>query len=278
MEDQVTLVAEQPSAAKERNSSAPVMDGYQAEDAPLLVEADSSSKIDCAGGGTPDTIDTNYTNGTTEDSEKSAVTSGSNSMDAAEMKKHQLEHSWALWVRRRSAPQADHGQRMFGFSAAEDFWCMHNHAFPPSKLVDIDTSLFHSGIEPVRDDPHFGTGGRWVFRVDKSQAHHLDDLWLSLIMAVVGEHFVDFGGADIVVGAVVSTRHRTTRLALWLSKATDEKVVLSLGHAFRDVLAGTSGVTDMYSKEFVFEDFRTQAISIQLPRPGIAGLTEGIFQ
>lgn len=96
-------------------------------------------------------------------------------------------------------------------------------------------------------------------------------------MALVGEAFVEHGG-DVIGGAIASVRSRTTRIALWLTKATDEKKVMGTGILFREVLAETTGAADIENKEFVFEDFRTQAVTLQLPRPGITGITEGIFQ
>lgn len=202
--------------------------------------------------------------------------------DASDSSKHPLENRWCSWVNRRAKLQAnlswsERGILAYEFETAEDFWCMHHHSFPPSELENIDCSLFKKGLTPSWDDPMFGCGGRWVVRLEKVSAPLLDSLWLSLNMALVGEGFADLGG-DVVGGAIVSVRNRTTRIALWLTKATDEKKVMATGFGFRDILVDAEGATDMESKEFVFEDFRTQAINLQLPRPGVTGLTEGIFQ
>lgn len=202
--------------------------------------------------------------------------------DEGDASKHPLESRWCFWVNRRAKLQAnlswsERGNLAYEFETAEDFWCMHHHSFPPSQLENIDCSLFKKGFTPTWEDPLFGCGGRWVVRLEKVSAQLLDSLWLSLSMALVGEGFAEHGG-DVVAGAIVSVRNRTTRLALWLTKATDEKKVMGTGYGFRSVLVDTEGAVDIESKEFVFEDFRTQAINLQLPRPGVTGLTEGIFQ
>jgi len=195
-----------------------------------------------------------------------------------ELDKHPLQHRWAIVVRRRGALASDSfGQRMFEFDTVEDFWCMHNYAYQPAALIDVDSCLLHVGAAPSWDDPIFVAGGRWVLRLNKVKPNIANAMWLSLQLALIGEAFADFA-EDLVAGAVFSVRKRKSRIALWTVKAVDERRILAMGRAFREVLAETVGVSDMYTSEFVFEDFRTQAITLQLPRPGIAGITEGIFQ
>merc|ERR1719389_174439 len=164
------------------------------------------------------------------------------------------------------------------FGTAEDFWCMSHFTFPPSKLENVDYSLFKHGITPAWEDPAFQNGGRWVVKLEKVKAQSLDDLWLSLSLALIGEEFLDSGG-ELVCGAIVSVRSRASKIALWLSAAKDEKKVNAIGREYRNVLASTPGLQDIASKEITFEDFRKQAVTFVLSRPlGQDQMTAGVFQ
>lgn len=192
--------------------------------------------------------------------------------------KHELQHQWCLWTYQRpGATKAREGnqdqtnwgdtqRKVHDFGTAEDFWCMYNYSYPPSKLENVDYSLFKNGVTPAWEDPAVKTGGRWVIKLEKVKAQSLDDLWLSLSLALIGEAFTDQGG-DIVCGAIVSVRSRASKLALWLSAAKDEKKVMALGREYRNVLASVPGLQELASKELTFEDFRKQAITYIVPRP-----------
>lgn len=212
------------------------------------------------------------------DPEKAAAQQG----EANAAPKHQLQHNWCLWVHQRPGSQKGgvwtESQRMVHeFGNVEDFWCMSHFSYPPSKLENVDYSLFKQGITPAWEDPAFKNGGRWVVKLEKVKAQSLDDLWLSLSLALIGEAFIDHGG-ELVCGAIVSVRSRASKIALWLSAAKDEKKVLAIGREYRNVLASTPGLQDLASKELTFEDFKRQAVTFNLPRPHGAEVTAGVFQ
>merc|ERR1719444_679964 len=163
------------------------------------------------------------------------------------------------------------------FNTVEDFWCMFHHVYPPSKLENVDYSLFKEGVTPAWEDPAFKNGGRWVVKLEKVKAQSLDDLWLSLSLALIGEAFVDSGG-ELVCGAIVSVRSRASKIALWLSAAKDEKKVMTIGREYRNVLANTPGLQDLANKELTFEDFRKQAVTFVLSRPHASEAASGVFQ
>jgi translation initiation factor 4E len=163
------------------------------------------------------------------------------------------------------------------FGTAEDFWCMHHYCFPPSKLENVDYSLFKHGVTPAWEDPAFKNGGRWVIKLEKVKAQSLDDLWLSLSLALIGEAFMDVGG-ELVCGAIVSVRSRASKIALWLSAAKDEKKIYAIGHQYRKVLSSTPGLQDLDTKELTFEDFKRQAVTFLLQKSHAAEVTAGVFQ
>jgi len=206
--------------------------------------------------------------------------------------KHELQHRWSLWVHQRPGSQKSRqaaggreegaawseSQRMVHeFGTVEDFWCMFNYSYAPSKLENVDYSLFKQGVTPAWEDPTFKYGGRWVVKLEKVKAQSLDDCWLSLSLALIGEAFIDQGG-ELVCGAIVSVRSRASKIALWLSAAKDEKKVMAIGREYRNVLASTPQLQDLATKELTFEDFRKQAVTFVLSKPHAVEPTAGVFQ
>eukprot|EP00434_Breviolum_minutum_P039239 symbB.v1.2.034838.t1/scaffold4568.1/size37887/4 len=119
-------------------------------------------------------------------------------------------------------------------------------------------------------DAAFKNGGRWVIKLEKVKAQSLDDLWLSLNLALIGEAFYEHG-PEVVCGAIVSVRNRASKIALWLSTAKDERRVMAIGREYRNVLASTPGLQELATKELTFEDFKKQSMTYILPKtPGEA--------
>lgn len=206
---------------------------------------------------------------------------GENNAGIAASPKHELQHAWGFWVQmpRNSQKQGSwqEQQRLIHeFGTAEDFWQMHHHIHAPSRLENADYGLFKKGVTPAWEDPAFESGGRWVVKLEKVKAQSLDDLWLSLCLALIGEAFVDYGG-ETVCGGIVSVRSRASKVALWLSVAKEEKRVMAIGHAYRDVLASTPGLADLANKDITFEDFRKQTVTYSL-KPQSNGATVGVYQ
>lgn len=205
------------------------------------------------------------------------------SQDASFGSKHDLQHKWNLWVHQRPGLQkgtawSDTQLMVHEFGTVEDFWCMFNYSYPPSKLDSVDYSLFKNGVTPAWEDPNFKSGGRWVVKLEKVKAQSLDDLWLTLSLALIGEAFLEQGG-ELVCGAIVSVRSRASKIALWLSAAKDEKKIMAIGKEYRNILASTPHLQDLATKELTFEDFKRQAVTYVLPRPYVAEASSaGVFQ
>ncbi|CAK9092123.1 unnamed protein product [Durusdinium trenchii] len=184
--------------------------------------------------------------------------------------KHELQHRWCLWVHQRPGSQKDKAwnetqKEVHSFETAEDFWCMFHFSYPPSKLENVDYSLFKQGVAPAWEDAAFKNGGRWVIKLEKVKAQSLDDLWLTLNLALIGEAFYEQGG-DLVCGAIVSVRSRASKIALWLSAAKDEKRIMAIGRMYRNVLSSTPGLQELATKELTFEDFRKQSVTYVLSK------------
>lgn len=140
------------------------------------------------------------------------------------------------WYRKQK--QATWGQTLrsvYTFSTVEDFWCLFNKILSPSKLIlGTDFHLFKEGIEPKWEDKTCAKGGKWTYFFPKSKdVGSLDEYWLKLLLALIGEQFCE---ADEICGAVVSVRQKQHRIALWTKTAANESDQISVGKHLRCIL------------------------------------------
>eukprot|EP00252_Welwitschia_mirabilis_P002384 TRINITY_DN12319_c0_g1_i1.p1 TRINITY_DN12319_c0_g1~~TRINITY_DN12319_c0_g1_i1.p1 ORF type:complete len:224 (+),score=33.05 TRINITY_DN12319_c0_g1_i1:151-822(+) len=151
---------------------------------------------------------------------------------------HPLEHSWTFWFDSQNgkSKQATWGSSMrkvFTFNTVEDFWRLYNNILPPSKLsVGYDFHCFKEGIEPKWEDPKCANGGKWTISPPKGKGI-IDTLWLHSLLAMIGEQFDD---GDEICGAVVSTRARQDKIALWTKNAANESVQTNIGKQWKGFL------------------------------------------
>eukprot|EP00747_Dinoflagellata_sp_TGD_P182180 gnl/TRDRNA2_/TRDRNA2_36303_c0_seq1.p1 gnl/TRDRNA2_/TRDRNA2_36303_c0~~gnl/TRDRNA2_/TRDRNA2_36303_c0_seq1.p1 ORF type:complete len:242 (+),score=41.19 gnl/TRDRNA2_/TRDRNA2_36303_c0_seq1:179-904(+) len=165
-----------------------------------------------------------------------------------------LMHTWCLWVLLPVNSAKDNWQNsqmnVHTFSSVEAFWRLFNNIRSPSKLGIIDFSVFKKDIAPAWEDETCKNGGRWIAKIEKARPEDFDELWLNLVLTIIGENFEDIGGRA-VCGAVCSSRVRgASKVALWLSEKEGDKV-MPIGRAFYGLLQSTCAFTG----EIAFEDF-----------------------
>lgn len=182
-----------------------------------------------------------------------------------EVVKHNLHSTWCLWVnmytgkKDRKEQWANNNTMVHTLGTVEDFWCLYNNINGPSLLQNGDISLFKQGISPAWEDPSCSNGGRWVVKLDKVRGDGVDETWLNLILALIGEQTFEDGDNDIVCGAVLSSRAKGTRkLALWL-KTTSSTPITRVGNKFLEIMKHT-----MPFGEISFENFSKQAYTAHL--------------
>jgi len=178
-----------------------------------------------------------------EGSNNGATTTGEN-IDGILMAKHPLQYTWVLWYCKqdRSKPWEECLKEVATFRTVEDFWALYNHIQLASGLSwGSDYYLFKEGIQPMWEDKHNYEGGRWLFQVDKNRRNELlDQYWLELLMAVVGEQFDDHG--DHVCGAVVNVRQKGDKVSLWTKDATNDDVNRRIGVVAKQKLGYTEQI------------------------------------
>ena len=154
--------------------------------------------------------------------------------------KHPLEHTWTLWFdnpngRQKQATWGQTLRSVYTFNTVEDFWCLYNNILAPSRLImGTDFHLFKEGIEPKWEDAKCAKGGKWTYFFPKSkEPAALDDCWLNLLLAMIGEQFCE---PSEICGAVISVRQKQHRIALWTKTASNEADQMAIGRHFKSVL------------------------------------------
>jgi len=153
--------------------------------------------------------------------------------------KHPLQRTWTMWYDNpggRSAWTMDRFKQISCVATVEDFWRMYNNIMPPSGLCNgSNYHLFKEDIRPMWEDQHNFKGGKWIVVFPKGRKDSLDDYWLYLLLAMIGESFHDI---DEVCGAVVSVRKQQSKIALWTRNAARDaqEAVMKIGITLRQVL------------------------------------------
>ncbi|KAJ3678532.1 hypothetical protein LUZ60_002335 [Juncus effusus] len=157
--------------------------------------------------------------------------------DSESSSPHKLERKWTFWFDNQSKPKQGAAwgstlRNVYTFDTVEEFWCLYDQIFKPSKLVgNADFHLFKTGIEPKWEDPECANGGKWSVAVSRKPA--LDTMWLETMMALIGEQFDE---AEEICGVVASVRQRQDKLALWTKNASNEAVQTSIGKKWKEII------------------------------------------
>ncbi|EDV40805.1 uncharacterized protein Dana_GF23736, isoform C [Drosophila ananassae] len=163
-------------------------------------------------------------------------TGGDDAVRTEHLFKHPLQNTWTLWYLEndRSKSWEDMQNEITSFDTVEDFWSLYNHIKPPSEIkVGSDYSLFKKGIRPMWEDAANKQGGRWVITLNKSSKSDLDNLWLDVLLCLIGEAF---DHSDQICGAVVNIRGKSNKISIWTANGNNEEAALEIGHKLRDAL------------------------------------------
>jgi len=184
---------------------------------------------------------------TAEESDAGEQTPQSKEVQAS----HPLQNTWCFWVLIHSSSAKDnwqHSQKnVHSFSTVEDFWRLFNNIKTPSKLGVIDCSVFKKDVAPAWEDETCKNGGRWIAKIDRMKPQDFDQLWVNLLLTLIGENLGPQG--SIVCGAVVSARNKASKVALWISDRSEDKA-MAVGEAYHKMLKDAGFNGDLH-----FEDF-----------------------
>ncbi|KAH8371606.1 hypothetical protein KR093_008259 [Drosophila rubida] len=201
--------------------------------APGRPEPTPPSAADAAAAVAPTVV---AANNTEEQPPKAAESSDDAAVRTEHLFKHPLQNTWTLWYLEndRSKSWEDMQNEITSFDTVEDFWSLYNHIKPPSEIkLGSDYSLFKKGIRPMWEDAANKQGGRWVITLNKSSKNDLDNLWLDVLLCLIGEAF---DHSDQICGAVVNIRGKSNKISIWTANGNNEEAALEIGHKLRDAL------------------------------------------
>ncbi|KAL9050870.1 MAG: hypothetical protein Q9162_006379 [Coniocarpon cinnabarinum] len=141
--------------------------------------------------------------------------------------KHPLAHTWTLWFTKPPSGKGDNWndllKEVITFDTVEEFWGVYNNITPTSELpVKADYHLFKKGVRPEWEDLQNKHGGKWAYTTKERKGVPIDDLWLQVMLAAIGETIEDDNDGE-VMGVVVNVRKTFYRIGLW-TKTTGKPV------------------------------------------------------
>ncbi|KAF2454313.1 cap binding protein [Lineolata rhizophorae] len=164
--------------------------------------------------------------------------------------KHPLMNTWTLWFTKPPSGKGDNWNELLkeviSFDSVEEFWGIYNNITNTSDLaLKSDYHLFKKGVRPEWEDLQNKHGGKWAFQFKDKKQINIDQLWLHVMLAAIGETLEDEGDNE-VMGVVVNVRKGFYRIGLWtrtvgkpVNGRTPEQgreVLLKIGRRFKDAL------------------------------------------
>jgi len=121
---------------------------------------------------------------------------------------------------------------------------LQNNICPTSELaLKSDYHLFKAGVRPEWEDIQNKHGGKWAFQFKNKSAVSIDQLWLHVMLAAIGETLEDEEDNE-VMGVVVNVRKGFYRIGLWTrtvgksrSGKGGEETLLKIGRNFKKSLS-----------------------------------------
>jgi len=156
--------------------------------------------------------------------------------------KHPLKHSWTFWYFNINGGAASWDENLIKIcdvTTIEDFWAVFHHMQDVAALESgCDYALFKTGIRPMWEDPANKEGGRWLLTLDRFQRmQYLNDIWLEIMLYLIGGDHKDDSTDSCINGAVVNIRNKADKVALWLPIADKNQghgpKILEVGHELK---------------------------------------------
>lgn len=157
--------------------------------------------------------------------------------------KHELQNNWTLWFdqpkKKKSGifSQAEWNESMekvYSFDTVEDFWCLFNNLLPVSNLESgASYNMFKEGISPQWEDKANEGGGRWYLTLKNRDRDQVDQLWLYMVLGLIGEQIDD---QSQICGVVISPRRDEMRISLWTRNAHNAQAQKAIGRNLQKAL------------------------------------------
>jgi len=171
--------------------------------------------------------------------------------------KHPLMNTWTLWFTKPPSGKGESSwndllKEVVTFDSVEEFWGIYNNITKTSDLaLKSDYHLFKAGIRPEWEDIQNKHGGKWSYQFKDKRAVPIDERWLHVMLAAIGETLESENDKEIT-GVVVNVRKAFFRIGVW-TKSTgsgknggggSKETLMEIGRKFKEVL-------QLGDKEFV---------------------------
>ncbi|XP_022196272.2 eukaryotic translation initiation factor 4E type 3-like [Nilaparvata lugens] len=160
-----------------------------------------------------------------------------------------LQHPWTFWYD-KTIPGATASEfaaslkKIYTVSTVQGFWAVYNNI---PKVHEIrprySYHLMRDERRPLWEDKANSQGGTWRFKCMKEDSLRI---WQELILAVIGEQFVEsMAEGDCVCGLSITTRERDDLIQIWNSRSdlAEKSLVLD---KIRVLLPGVRFITCFY--------------------------------
>jgi len=134
---------------------------------------------------------------------------------------------------------------------------LQNNIAPVSELaLKSDYHLFKQGVRPEWEDIQNKHGGKWSYSFKEKRNVGIDELWLHVMLAAIGETLESEGDGE-VMGVVVNVRKGFYRIGVWTrtvgksipnggdadvaggkgrSPQKGQEILMTIGKTFKEVL------------------------------------------
>lgn len=157
---------------------------------------------------------------------------------------HKLNDTWTIYFYKpdKGKEWKSNLYKVGEIDTIEEFWGVMHHMKPVSNLIyGFDYYLFRSGIEPMWETEANKNGGVWVIPIHKSKRlTHLNEMWLEIQMALVGE-ILD-SDSDEICGAVINVRGNFDSFKIWTRNAANIEANKRIGLKFKALLNHTQNI------------------------------------
>ncbi|KAI8890372.1 eukaryotic translation initiation factor 4E [Backusella circina FSU 941] len=158
--------------------------------------------------------------------------------------KHPLQNTWTLWFdnpgkKANTQSWSQNLKEVVNVDTVEDFWGVHNNIVKVNHLeISSNYHVFKKGIRPEWEDAANAHGGKFSIQLPRTRTGEtINDYWLNLILAMLGEQFKY---EDEICGAVVSVRKVFYRIALWIKSSEKNERIETIGHQLKEFLNVTN--------------------------------------
>lgn len=161
--------------------------------------------------------------------------------------KHPLEHTWYFYYNDNNNMNQNtwvsNQKCVYSFSYIEDFWCLYNFIKVPTELKDgSDYLLFKNNIKPMWEDDNNINGGKWIIN---SIWRLIDDIWLNILLSLIGETLDD---SDEITGVILNVRSNKYKLGIWTRNFNNTNKVIEIGLKIRKIINIPPEITIGYQK------------------------------